>query len=75
VFERFERVSGAATAPGAGLGLAIARRAVEICRGRIELASALGVGSCFRIVLANGASVAPPVEARSAAHNTALLES
>ena len=75
VFERFERVSGAAAAPGAGLGLAIARRAIEICRGRIELSSALGVGSCFRIVLANSAGVAPPVEDPTTAHDTARLES
>ncbi len=75
IFERFERLPDAAAAQGAGLGLAIARRAVETCRGRIELASALGVGSCFRIVLANSAVVDTRVEERAAAQDNALKES
>jgi len=75
IFERFERLPDAAAAQGAGLGLAIARRALETCRGRIELASALGVGSCFRIVLPSSAVALPRVEEDSAARINAIQES
>ena len=53
VFERFYRVDQARSsdAGGAGLGLAIARWAVEANGGRIELESVEGRGTLFRIVL------------------------
>lgn len=55
VFERFFRVDAARDRTvgggGAGLGLAIAKSAVEACGGRIELASELGRGATFTIVL------------------------
>ena len=53
VFERFYRVDKARSraSGGAGLGLAIARWAVERQGGRIELESQPGQGSLFRIVL------------------------
>jgi len=53
LFERFYRVDKARSRAegGAGLGLAIARAAVERHGGRIELESAPGKGSVFRIVL------------------------
>jgi heavy metal sensor kinase len=53
VFERFYRVDKARSRElgGAGLGLAIAKWAVEVNGGRIELDSAIGRGSTFRIVL------------------------
>jgi two-component system sensor histidine kinase PilS (NtrC family) len=41
---------------GTGLGLAIARRIIDAHRGRIEVASVLGKGSCFRVIL-QGVSV------------------
>jgi heavy metal sensor kinase len=52
VFERFYRVDGARarSTGGVGLGLAIARWAVELNGGRIELESNLGRGSTFRAV-------------------------
>ncbi|CUR57889.1 ATP-binding region, ATPase domain protein (fragment) [metagenome] len=53
VFEEFFRSSnpGALARPGTGLGLAIARRIVQRHRGRLELTSALGVGSTFSVWL------------------------
>ena len=55
VFERFYRIDKARSREeGAGLGLAIARWAVERQGGRIELDSAPGAGSVFRVVLPAG---------------------
>jgi heavy metal sensor kinase len=53
IFERFFRLDNARSRSGggAGLGLAIARLSVEQQHGTIELDSALGKGSRFRIVL------------------------
>jgi heavy metal sensor kinase len=53
VFERFYRVDAGRSrdAGGVGLGLAIARWAVEANGGRLELESDEGRGSIFRIVL------------------------
>ena len=53
IFERFYRVDDARSreAGGIGLGLAIARWAVEANGGRIELESEEGHGAMFRIVL------------------------
>jgi signal transduction histidine kinase len=57
IFERFYRVDkGRSRASGgAGLGLSIARWAVERQGGRIELESGLGRGSLFRIVMPDSA--------------------
>jgi heavy metal sensor kinase len=54
VFDRFYRVDPARARGGIGLGLAIARWAVEAHGGRIELESEPGRGSTFRIVLPRG---------------------
>jgi heavy metal sensor kinase len=50
VFERFFRVDTARSG-GAGLGLAIARWAIEACGGRMALDSELGKGSTFTLVV------------------------
>jgi len=54
IFQRFHRVDPARTRNdgGVGLGLCIARWAVELHGGRIELESEEGEGSTFRIVWA-----------------------
>ena len=54
VFDRFYRIDQARSraSGGAGLGLAIARWAIERQGGHVELESELGRGSLFRIVIA-----------------------
>jgi heavy metal sensor kinase len=53
VFDRFSRIDQARSraSGGAGLGLAIARWAIERQGGHVELESELGRGSLFRIVM------------------------
>jgi heavy metal sensor kinase len=53
IFDRFYRVDASRSREdgGVGLGLAIARWAIEANGGRIELASDSGRGSVFRVVL------------------------
>lgn len=52
IFEPFRRASPERGIPGAGLGLFVVRRIVDAHRGRIEVVSALGAGSSFRVFLA-----------------------
>ncbi len=51
VFERFYRGTSDTGQGGGGLGLAIAKRAIELHRGRIDFSSAPGQGTTFRIQL------------------------
>jgi signal transduction histidine kinase len=52
IFDRFFRADQARSREvrGSGLGLSIARWIAEAHDGRIEVASRLGAGSCFRII-------------------------
>ena len=59
VFDRFYRAEASRTQPGSGLGLAIARQIAERHGGRIEVASVLGEGSTFTLVLPLAGRVAP----------------
>jgi two-component system phosphate regulon sensor histidine kinase PhoR len=67
VFERFFRVEREhSSVAGAGLGLAICKRFVELHGGRIELDSPPGHGATFRFTLplrGEAASATPPNEA------------
>ena len=58
IFDRFYRVDSARSREwgGAGLGLAIARWAVEVHGGQITLQSADGQGSTFRVALPSATS-------------------
>ncbi len=51
LFQRFEQLAGPQRAAGSGLGLAICRELVNIMGGSIELESAAGAGSTFRVRL------------------------
>lgn len=51
IFERFYRADTAGTTRGFGLGLAIAKRVLELHHGNIEAESTMGKGSTFKIIL------------------------
>jgi signal transduction histidine kinase len=55
IFERFERGSGAATLPGFGLGLWIARALLRDLGGTIDVQSQPGAGAAFTIRLPRAA--------------------
>jgi two-component system, OmpR family, sensor kinase len=59
IFERFYRADKARASSGAGLGLAIARQIAEAHGGRIEVESAPGEGSTFRLLLPKKLPEAP----------------
>jgi two-component system phosphate regulon sensor histidine kinase PhoR len=64
LFERFYRVDKARSRKlgGTGLGLAIVKHIVQVHRGRVEVASTVGEGSEFTIILP---SPAPPASGQS----------
>ena len=51
VFERFYQADGSRNQSGAGLGLPLSARILEMHGGRIEVESVAGEGSCFTIEL------------------------
>jgi signal transduction histidine kinase len=54
IFQPFRRGRRAAGKPGMGLGLAITRRIVQVCNGRVEVRSRPGQGSTFSLFLPRG---------------------
>lgn len=59
IFEPFFRGKAQKGIPGTGLGLPIAKRIAEAHRGRIEVQTALGQGSAFKVSLPRGGQRAP----------------
>jgi heavy metal sensor kinase len=60
VFDRFYRGDPAREGSGTGLGLALVRSVVHLHQGQIRVVSALGEGSCFRVVLPVAANPSAP---------------
>ena len=52
-FEKYYQGDPSRSSKGLGLGLAIAKRIVELCDGRIEAHSSLGEGSVFTVYLSS----------------------
>ncbi|MGO2111465.1 MAG: sensor histidine kinase [Pseudoclavibacter sp.] len=64
VLDRFARVHrGGERVEGAGLGLAIVRSIAEAHGGRVEISSALGMGSTFTLVLPRSTAPGPDATA------------
>ena len=61
VFERFYRGSGSLEREGFGLGLAIAKRMVDVMGGEISVSSEEGRGSTFKIRLGAAAPSPTPI--------------
>ena len=61
VFDRFYRGSGSLEREGFGLGLAIAKRMVDVMGGEISVSSEEGRGSIFTIKLRAAASTSTPM--------------
>ena len=51
IFEKFERAISATHAGGLGIGLYLVRQIVEAHRGRVDVESLEGQGSCFSVIL------------------------
>ena len=65
VFDEFRQVGqGSAKAEGTGLGLALAKKLVELHGGRLWVESAVGVGSTFSFTLPQ-----PPAVSKTRAPN------
>lgn len=56
IFEKFYQGDPSRRAEGSGLGLALVKRIVELCRGSVEVRSAPGEGAAFVVTLPDGES-------------------
>lgn len=54
LFQAFKRFAPAPDVPGSGVGLMVVQMLVDQMRGRIEVTSTVGVGSCFTVHLPAG---------------------
>lgn len=59
IFIPFERGGSSSGHPGSGLGLSIVKKIVQYHRGRINLSSTPGKGTCFMLSLAKGDPTIP----------------
>jgi len=64
IFGLFQQLKGPAAGKGTGVGLAIARRAVEKMGGTIGLESTPGKGSRFWVELPAATLLSPPCDCR-----------
>lgn len=51
IFQKFYQVDSARGTEGNGLGLSLVQKIVSLCKGNLEIKSALGEGSCFAVNL------------------------
>lgn len=54
IFEKFYQGDPSRKADGNGLGLALVKRIVELCKGDVQVKSAVGQGSVFSVTLPKG---------------------
>jgi signal transduction histidine kinase len=72
LFESFFRASNSGKISGTGLGLSIVKRAVELHGGRISVASKLGEGTTFTVVLPLHQDLGPSRVEAAASHPQAV---
>lgn len=51
IFDRFYQIDKSHTKPGAGLGMTIAKRIIELSNGKIDVESKLNKGTTFIVTL------------------------
>ena len=51
LFQAFHRAANVGALPGSGLGLAVAKQALDLHDGEIRFTSAIGIGSTFEVLL------------------------
>ena len=77
LFNRFYRVPGAVgrTHEGSGIGLSLVRELIRLHGGSIEVDSAPGRGSTFRVRIPSGAAHLPPGQVAQSIHRAAIASS
>ncbi|KJH73659.1 ATP-binding protein [Aliterella atlantica] len=74
LFERFHQVKGAQgrTFEGSGIGLSLVQQLVKLHGGTVQVSSALGEGSCFRVSIPTGCVHLPAQQIGGANRTLAL---